>query len=346
MVGNKKAMEGYKSKMQMDDMPIDWVEQVITFLPLTEVYKCRSVCMAWHVAADRVLNDWETLVIGKKEFKTRSDRADKNHIVMQKDADCETWIKRLKQLVRLKRMLVTGDYYFWSMLRPVVSDVVFRNAATLMLLHVGWARLPFDPKHPVVFRNLRDLECSLRDPDQAAACPRLEKLRTSLTRHSCLQLYQETELLDRAICRLLTNRKELKEVDFAFPVLSVLDVDAVMETLAHNCLSMRSIRMDDARMTDAGLRSLARLTELQRLKIRSSSTHSDITTEGLLSLLRGGSRNVLQDLKLFVSAKPDLDRIRSEGQLMQQETGRSLSVSRDDSLGKNIFEIAIRRLPN
>ena len=54
---DKKDMGGYEPKMRMGDMPIDCVEQVISFLPLVDVYKCKSVCKAWHVAADRVLTE-------------------------------------------------------------------------------------------------------------------------------------------------------------------------------------------------------------------------------------------------------------------------------------------------
>ena len=66
---------GYESSMRMDDMPIDWIEQVISFLSLTDVYKCKSVCMAWHVAADRVLSDWETLRLTESnEWPVTADR--------------------------------------------------------------------------------------------------------------------------------------------------------------------------------------------------------------------------------------------------------------------------------
>ena len=87
----------------MDDMPIDWIEQVISFLSLTDVYKCKSVCMAWHVAADRVLSDWETLRL--TESNEWPVTADRDQIVLNDD---ETWIERLKQLVRLKEIYVTG----------------------------------------------------------------------------------------------------------------------------------------------------------------------------------------------------------------------------------------------
>ena len=371
---DKKANRGEPCR-RMDDMPIDWIEQVISFLPLTDVYKCRSVCKAWNVAADRALSDWETLVMGNEP----SLKTDKNQIFMN-DADCETWIKRLGQLVRLKRIFVTDGYYFWSKLWPVVNDVVLRNAATLTLLHMEWEPLPFDPDRPVVFHNLRDLECLRLDPDQAAACPRLVKLRTSASlkvlqklpaeKLTCLRIDElgnnETgshekeikqliavfsrftrlksliqiwrhipdegsELYDVAFRKLFTNMKELEEVEITFPEQSIVFMDEAIETLVRNNPSLKLIRMMMARMADKSLRSLSRLTGLQHLTIRSSRWQSDITTEGILSLLRGGSRNVLRDLEFNIPNLPDLDQIRAEGQLIQQETGRSFSVDGSDS---------------
>ena len=392
--GDKKGMGGYESKMRMDDMPIDWVEQVISFLPLVDVYKCKSVCKAWHVAADRVLSDWETLVL--EDIEMRAVRAGKNQIFLQNDA--KTWIKRLKQLVRLKEIFVF--VCFSPNLLAAADDVVHRNAATLTLLHMGSEPLPFDHNHALLFSNLRDLECfSLLDPDEAAACPRLVKLltRTSVRvlqklpaetmthLHILLELEngsheeieqlvaalsrltqlksliimstfvmngQEIELHDRSFSRLFTNMKELEEVDIAFPEHSIVNVDAAIETLVHsrfetlvhNCQSMRSITMHNVRMTDAGLYSLSGLRGLQCLSIGNVHSQNDITTEGILSLLRGGSRNVLRDLELRISVMTDLDQIRAEGQLMQHESGLLFSVVSDRSPYDVLhnFGIAIR----
>ena len=273
-------------------------------------------------------------------------------------------------------------------------DVVFRNSATLTLLNMDTEQ-SFRLKQPVVFHNLRDLECSLMDADEAAACPRLEKLSTRipvkvlqklpaetltslriislafgsgsheaieqlvsalsrLTRLKSLILVnglrsflprQWTDLHDRAFSRLFTNMKELEEVGIAFTLLYRVNVDSAIETLVHNCPSVRSIRMEDAVMTDASFRSLSRLTGLQHLDIGSSRKGNGITTAGILSLLRGGSRNVLRDLKLKVSVLPDKAQILAEGQLLQQETGRSLLIidaesgAGDDDLHN--FSIAI-----
>ena len=388
---NQKKTGGYESKMRMDDMAIEWVEQVLSFLPLTDVYKCKSVCKEWHVAADRVLSDWEKLVIEMEDDDNGTSViliADKNQIFLQNDP--ETWIKRLKQLVRLKKVFINGNY-FGSEIWGVGDDVVLRNALTVTTLHMSSKRLPFDPNRPVVFCSLRELECSRMDPDQAAACPRLEKLRTS-TSPGCLQKlaaetltslridglefetgspeeigqlvaalsrlsrlkrlildcrrtggirYFWTELHDLPFIELFTNMKELCEVDITFAHRIVVDV--AIETLVNNSLSVRSIRMHNARMTDAGLLSLSRLTGLQHLAIRGLGRRSNITTEGILSLLRGKSRNVLRYLKLSTSVSPDWEQIRAEGQLMRQETGRSLSIAGNKAHDMHHnFKIAIR----
>ena len=216
------------------------------------------------------------------------------------------------------------------------------------------------------------------DPDQAAACPRLVKLRISTNMVEVLQklpadtltslhindlrfenesheeleqlvaalsrltrlwslflgcglqdfipVHQWTDLHDHALCNLFTNMKKLEVVGITFSQFHAANVDSVIETLGQNCPSVSWIRMMDARMTDAGLRSLSRLKELQNLEIRSFKWLSVITTEGIMSLLRGGSRNVMRDLKLKTSVLPDFFQIRAEVKLMREETGRRLKV--------------------
>ena len=62
----------------------------------------------------------------------------------QETDGCATWIEQLKQLVRLKEIFV-ADRQSESKLVAVVNDVVLRNAATLMNLHMSSMQLPFDP---------------------------------------------------------------------------------------------------------------------------------------------------------------------------------------------------------
>ena len=394
----------------MDDMAIEWVEQVLSFLPLSDVYKCRSVCKKWQAAADYVISDWETLALAYDLGSKCRAAPHKNWIVLNKAADsinrqararpmiwrrrqtdAATWIEQLKQLVRLKEIFV-ADRQSESKLVAVVNDVVLRNAATLMNLHMSSMQLPFDPDHTVMFRNLRDLDCgSFLDPDRAAACPRLVKLKThtsvkvlqklpaeALTSLQITFLKLETksheeieqlavalslftlleslsledglryfpthrwnDLHDGAFSKFFINMKKLEEVDIRFPFFEQVNVDAAIETLVNNSPAVRSITMHNTRMTDAGLRPLSRLTGLQHLSFRCYRRKCDITTEGILLLLRGGSRNVLRDLKLSM-VPPDFEQIRAEVQLMQQETGRALFVDNSPTDGLYNFRIAIR----
>ena len=119
-------------------------------------------------------------------------------------------------------------------------------------------------------------------------------------------------------------------------------MDAAIETLVNNSPAVRSITMHNTRMTDAGLRPLSRLTGLQHLSFRSYKRKCDITTEGILLLLRGGSRKVLRELAMDVSVLPDFEQIRAEVQLMQQETGRALFVDNSPTDVLYNFRIAIR----
>ena len=179
-----------------------------------------------------------------------------------------------------------------------MHDVVFRNAATLTLLHTR-SKLLFDPKQPVVFPNLRDLECNFLHPDKVAAFPRLKSLITCMG--ESIGCPQRVGMHDETFDKLFSNMMELEEVCIKFAEDCDVDVDAAIETLVQNNPSVSSVFVQNAQVTDDSLYSLSRLTGLQTLLIRNCSWIYDITTEGILSLMRGGSRNVLRELQLIVT---------------------------------------------
>ena len=399
--------------MRMDDMAIEWVEQVLSFLPITDVYKCRSVCKKWQAAANYVISDCSTLALAYKWGTNCRDAPHKNRILLNKAAvlidrqarrrpmiwrrtktetNAATWIERLKQIVRLKAFhFVMEGFAYSEDLMPVVDDVVRVNASSLTLLHLSSMPLPIHPNHPLVFPNLQDLECSLDvDPDQVIACPRLVKLRACITVQGLQKVPAETltslyiddlvletgspeeieqlvaafsrftrlkslilveglryfydggnwtELHDQALSMLFKNMNELEEVDITLPEDRVANVDAVIETLVSNNPSVGSIRMVNGEMTDASLHSISRLTGLQNFKHGKFELQNGITTDGILTLLRGGSRNILHDLELKVTVlvRPDENQIRAEGELLQQVTGSRFSFE--------VIEYNITQLP-
>ena len=229
MDGDKKTNGGYESIMTMDDMAIEWVEQVLSFLPLADVYKCKSVCKEWHAAANYVISDWEKQELVFRNFETGPVRTGKNQIFIDRaaiqlngevanEAHAQTWIKRLKQLVRLKEIFIPGSC-IWSKVLAVGKEVVFRNASTLTLLHMRSERLPFDHKRPVVFHNLQDLECGRMDVDQAAACPRLVNLWTKTS----------VEVLRKLSAETLTS---LRIDDIVFKTISHEEIEQLVAALS------------------------------------------------------------------------------------------------------------------
>ena len=131
--GDKKAEGGYVSKMRMDDMPFDCVKHVLSFLPITDVYKCKSVCRTWQEVANYVISHCTTLTLAYKWASNCPGAPHQNRIILNKPAvfinrqararpmfwsrtktettDAATWIKRLEQLVRLKEIFVTGCFW-------------------------------------------------------------------------------------------------------------------------------------------------------------------------------------------------------------------------------------------
>ena len=99
-------------------------------------------------------------------------------------------------------------------------------------------------------------------------------------------------------------------------------------------------------MSDAGLHSLSLLTGL--LEITTSTNYrlqNNVTTEGILSLLSGGSRNCLRDWKLNVAVLPDLKKIQAEVDLIQQETGRTFLVCNEWSTFSRKGRLTIAKMP-
>ena len=176
-VENDKKATRRDSDMRMDDMAIEWVEQVLSFLPITEVYKCRSVCKKWQAAANYVIKGCSTMTLVLPTHQGGSNDRDAEHenrivlktaavyIVRQgrarqmiwrkatAETDAAMWIERLKPFVRLKTLIFIQSLfeglYFSNDRIPVVHHVVRVNASSLTLLHMSSLPLPFDPHHPL-----------------------------------------------------------------------------------------------------------------------------------------------------------------------------------------------------
>ena len=194
----------------MDNLPSDCVEHFLSFLPIADVFVCRSVCQKWKGAADSVIrgqkelkfyvveNNMQTgirdgIVLRQSEHPVRPD--DETPVSLMccwrtqpNERNADVWTKRLEGMVRLEKLVVFPEWIFsdFQILddrKWLVDAVIMRNALTLTTINMRCSSLPLDHKleHPVlVYGKLRKLVCRKLTPAAAVACPRLVRLRTGL----------------------------------------------------------------------------------------------------------------------------------------------------------------------
>ena len=130
---------------------------------------------------------------------------------------------------------------------------------------------------------------------------------------------------DHLLTQLFSNMKQLETIDIDLPLGRGGTVDVAIDRLVDNNPRLTHIDLHDANFSGASVISLSRLTALQRLSLRNFCTNIP-TTDGILRLLRGGSRDVLQFLELYMRSRPDKERIEAELAIMEQEVGCKSSV--------------------
>ena len=132
---------------------------------------------------------------------------------------------------------------------------------------------------------------------------------------------------DHVFTKLFNNMKQLEEIEIGFPYGMDGTVDAAIDRLVDNNPRLTHISLARASVTGASLVSLSRLTAVQRLYLWHGSIHApEFTTDDILTLLRGGSRHVLQSVKAHMRSRPDQGRIEAELKIMEKEIGCTFSL--------------------
>ena len=198
----------------MDNLPPECLTNILSFLPIADVFVCRSVCGKWKGAADSVVRGLKALKFYVVDTNKRTGKRDGIVLRQSKNAlrsDDQTplslrgcwrtrpngrnigfWIKRLERMVRLKKLSVVFAlvelplrfFKFSHPLKSLLNAVIMRNASTLTTIDCHL--LPFDPEHKsthehavLVYGKLQNLICDMLTPAAAAACPRLVRLEVS-----------------------------------------------------------------------------------------------------------------------------------------------------------------------
>ena len=225
------------------------------------------------------------------------------------------------RLASLKKLLIVRSYREGD--EELVREFLLANADTLTFLKCE-SSLQFD--HAVVFPNLVELDCP--DVSIAGGCPFpalthlsvaswavTAKFLSSLPADQMLSLdvrvFRDEENVMSAISRMgnmkrlkfrgdqwrdppnrlsiFDNMYHLQEVELVIGDCSI-EQDKMIARLVNQNPMLWHVNIESVALTDASLTSLSQLQHLTDLRI---SRATNVTTAGVLTLLRGSSRNVI-----------------------------------------------------
>ena len=127
---------------------------------------------------------------------------------------------------------------------------------------------------------------------------------------------------EHLLTNLFSSMKHREELKICFPYKMDGTVDGAIDRLVRNNPRLAHIDISNAIVT-ASLVSFSSLTGLQSLVLwRDRTNMPEFTTDNILTLLRGGSRQVLRSVSLCPRSRPDKGRIEAEVKIMGQEMGK------------------------
>ena len=258
------------------------------------------------------------------------------------------------RLPSLKKLLIIKSYS-GSNAEPVIGFIL-ANAKTLTVLEMSGIRLQLGSA--VVFPNLMKVDC--RGVDSKFPFPALTHLTvrkpvtgnflSSLPAEQMLSLEVEFHQGKKAVASAISKMKNLKsliltdsgwgeanetlsgifdnmhhleKVQLLCDCRSKVD-DRMIATLANQNTMLSDVFFYRITLTDADLTSLSQLQQLTDIRIYHSQK---VTTSGVLTLLRGSSRNVIR-LFMISRKKVNFDQVTREISLMCEERGTTFDASR------------------
>lgn len=349
----------------MENLPNEWLEQILSFLPIADVFISMMVSRKWEAAARYVVRNRDMLVVSSPCYEWGTPPvAPMDTIAAKKDID--DVMRSLLQMNSLKRL----DFYCDRQSCNIVS-LVLQNASSLRSLYFP-ADLPTKAGAVVRFPFLKQLFCHHIGKEQVAACSRLVGLKVTFQkspdiiavlnssniqnfsyRSDVLPTFEpEFKTVIQAIVRLenltvlhlvmwlkecrdldpfvrlFQRLRKLQEVDFSLSDKDLF-LDPVVRTLVRYNPSIRHISLIGMKMTDDSLIALSQLSHLSYLKFCPEWERS-VTTAGMLSFLRGGSRHVLPFCCLCSNVDLDIQLINDEIISMEREIGRTFDRTQDE----------------
>ena len=272
------------------------------------------------------------------------------------------------RLPSLKKLLIVSFIYDAELVR----EFILANAANLTVLQMSETPLRLDPA--VVFPNLMKVHCWGVDDAGICPFPALKHLTvarpvtpdflSSLPADQMLSLDIDLTRERKDVLCAISKMKNLKSLklsddagDESFgPFSSVFDNmhhlekvklvacgcrdehdDRMMATLASQNPMLSDINFHRFRLTEAALTSLAQLQHLTDICLYQTQS---VTTAGVMTLLRGSSRNTIRKFS-FDKENVDGGQVTREISLMCEERGTTFDVDHASCFFNNSFEYVI-----
>ena len=191
--------------------------------------------------------------------------------------------------------------------------------------------------------TMQYLDAHTQDPQEIGTFVAAVSRMTHLKELNLAAMTCDTSVINPkpSFIKLFSNMNLLEKIDISFLSDVQGPVDAAVDRLVRNNPRLTHIRFTDADdVTGASLVSLSCLTGVRRLFLWHFGTHM-LTVDDVLTLLRGGSREVLHSLEVYMRSRPDMGRIEAEAKVMEQEMGCTFSVLVDTD--RTLCWVSIKR---
>lgn len=330
----------------MEDLPNEVMVMILNFLPVSEIFALMRTSRSFQQSCESAIPFRHRLQLGEKDkwkelewtSVSKLDTIDWDRIQSKHYSEFSKCMAKMRNIRILRVDMSDAVTFERRFRRKLTAAVVQQNSSTLMQLCLDDGLcLPGLPDPAATYVNLMRLSCAVLQDDDIALCPSLVEIAAddmpttalqSLNPHRILSIDIEIWSPDLSSFSHLINLTclHLELVD------EVTENDNVVRDneIGQVCswfpkLQTLKLYLRWGRMSDASLCHVSQLRHLKKLTIY--ALNQDITTDGVRSILHGGSRSSLTEFKIYSGRRTlHVKRlvIKDEVKQINQETGNTL----------------------
>lgn len=160
--------------------------------------------------------------------------------------------------------------------------------------------------------------------DYVTAVSRLTKLKgLNLKGLRQPQEQEWSEFHEQELGNLFISLPDLTDFRIEFRLGVIVSLDSAIEVLVQACPLVKYLELANICVSDITMQIISHMTRLLDLgtQKRGNQRNAQVTTAGIMHLLKGASRNVIEYMEMDMRSPADENLIREELLLMEQERG-------------------------